>query len=69
MTGKSAAIILRQMHEKCLIDAKKLDEFVDFPAWFSTLSCQENALSYEDQKKMEADKNCEGKNIKIGNSY
>ena len=55
MSGKSAAIILRQMHEKCLKDAKKLDEFVDFPAWFSTLSMDEKAVSYDEQKKIEAE--------------
>lgn len=69
MTGKSAAIILRQMHEKCIVDARKLDEHVDFPAWFSTLSCKEDMVSYEDQKKIEAETNCAQKNLKISNAY
>ena len=62
MTGKSAAIILRQMHEKCLQDARKLDEFVDFPAWFSTLSMNENSIGYDEQKRMEAEINLQGGN-------
>ncbi len=62
MTGKSAAIILRQMHEKCLRDAKKLDEFVEFPAWFSTLSMKEDAVSYDEQKRNEAEINLLGGN-------
>lgn len=55
MTGKSAAIILRQMHANCLKDAKKLEEFVEFPAAFSTLSMKENSISYDEQKRMEAE--------------
>ena len=66
MSGKSAAIILRQMHEKCLKDAKKLDEFVDFPAWFSTLSMDEKAVSYDEQKRIEAEMNLLG-GCKFGN--
>ena len=62
MTGKSAAIILRQMHEKCMRDAKKLDEFVEFPAWFSTLSIKEDAVSYDEQKRNEAEINLQGGN-------
>jgi len=55
MTGKSAAIIMRQMHHKVFNEAKIYDEFVDFPSWFSTLSIQDNAVSYSDQKKIEAE--------------
>ena len=55
MTGKSAAIILRQMHTNCLKDAKKLEEFVELPAAFSTLSMKEDAISYDEQKRMEAE--------------
>jgi len=36
-------------------EAKLYDEFVDFPSWFSTLSIQDNAVSYSDQKKIEAE--------------
>jgi len=55
MSGKSAAIILRQMHNKVLKESKLYDEFVDFPAWFSTLSLNENAVTYSDQKRLEAE--------------
>ena len=63
MSGKSAAIILRQMHEKCQKDEKKLDEFADFPA---TLSMDEKAVSYDEQKRIEAEMNLLG-GCKFGN--
>mmetsp|Transcript_16910 Transcript_16910/g.14800 ORF Transcript_16910/g.14800 Transcript_16910/m.14800 type:complete len:183 (-) Transcript_16910:67-615(-) len=56
MTGKSAALIMRQMHHKVLNEAKQYDEKVDFPSWFSTLSIDENSISYSDQKRIEAEK-------------
>lgn len=49
------------MHEKCLVDSKKLDEFVDFPSWMSTLSINEQAVSYDEQKRIEAEMNLMGK--------
>lgn len=56
MTGKSAALILRQMHPNMMNEALKYDSLVDFPAWFSTLSIKENAVSYTQQKSIEAEK-------------
>jgi len=55
MSGKSAAIILRQMHHRVLRESRLYDEYVDFPTWFSTLSIQGNAVSYSDQKRLEAE--------------
>jgi hypothetical protein len=57
MTGKSSAIILRQMHEQVMKEAKIFDEFVDFPTNFSCLSIDEEAVSYADQKRLEAEQN------------
>ena len=37
MSGKSAAIILRQMHTNVIKEAQEFDEYIDFPLWFSTL--------------------------------
>jgi len=55
MTGKSAAIILRQMHHRVFNEAKLYDEFVDFPTWFSTLAINEDSVSYSDQKRIEGE--------------
>jgi hypothetical protein len=55
MTGKSAAVILRQMHSNVVTEAKLYDEFIDFPVWLSTLSNNANAVSYSDQKVLEAE--------------
>jgi hypothetical protein len=46
MTGKSAAIILRQMHKDVVKQARLLDEYVDLPIWFSTLNEKENSVIY-----------------------
>jgi hypothetical protein len=38
MTGKSCAIILRQMHPQVVKEASLYDEHIDLPMWFSSLS-------------------------------
>jgi len=60
MTGKSAALILRQMHHRVFNEAKLYDEFVDFPTWFSTLSIKNDAVSYADQKRIEGEEALKG---------
>lgn len=46
MTGKSAAMILRQMHHKVVNEAQIYDEYVDLPTWMSTLSIDPKAIPY-----------------------
>ena len=46
MTGKSSAVILRQMHPNVVEEANKLDRNIDLPMWFSTLSINENAIPF-----------------------
>lgn len=41
-------------------DAQKLADFVDLPACLSTLSVDEKAVSYDEQKRIEADMNIGG---------
>lgn len=41
MTGKSSAIILRQMHPNVVEEAKKLDRNIDLPMWFSTMTLED----------------------------
>lgn len=36
-------------------EAEKYDELVDFPGQFSTLSINENAIPYSEQKRLEAE--------------
>jgi hypothetical protein len=55
MTGKSSALILRQMHPNMVQEADKYDFQIDFPSWFSTLSINENSIPYATQKSKEAD--------------
>eukprot|EP01016_Furgasonia_blochmanni_P042581 TRINITY_DN5663_c0_g1_i5.p1 TRINITY_DN5663_c0_g1~~TRINITY_DN5663_c0_g1_i5.p1 ORF type:complete len:831 (+),score=111.95 TRINITY_DN5663_c0_g1_i5:560-3052(+) len=55
MSGKSAAIILRQMHSRVVTESKLYDFYVDFPTQFSTLSLNDDAVPYADQKKIEAE--------------
>lgn len=55
MTGKSSAIILRQMHHQVTEEAELYDQEVDFPSWFSTLSIQDKAIPYSEQKRLEAE--------------
>lgn len=55
MAGKSSALILRQMHPNMISQAEKYDYLVDFPSWFSSLSIENNAISYAQQKQMEVD--------------
>lgn len=53
MTGKSSAIILRQMHPNVVTEANKLDRNIDLPMWFSTLSIKEDAVPFYVQKEKE----------------
>ena len=55
MSGKSAAIILRQMHHQVVTEAARYDELIDFPAWLSTLSEDEKAITFAEQKRREAE--------------
>ena len=63
MTGKSAALIMRQMHHKVVVflnkskknEAVKYDNYVDLPTWMSTLSINPDSVQYVDQKRMEAE--------------
>jgi hypothetical protein len=54
MTGKSAALILRQMHPFVVKQADKYDEFLELPMWLSTLSLDEKSVTYHSQKVHEA---------------
>ena len=55
MTGKSSALIMRQMHPIMVNDAEKYDLLIDFPSWFSTLSISEDAVPYTLQKLYESE--------------
>lgn len=55
MSGKSAAIILRQMHHQVVTEAARYDELIDFPAWLSTLSEDAKAITFAEQKRREAE--------------
>jgi len=46
MTGKSSAVILRQMHPNVVNEATKFDRFVDLPMWFSSLSLNDTSVPY-----------------------
>lgn len=52
MTGKSAAVILRQMHHQVVSESSKFDEYVDFPAWLSCMSDNDKAVTYAEQKRL-----------------
>lgn len=53
MTGKSAAVILRQMHPNVVNEAVVYDRHVDLPMWMSTLSLSDDAVPYYRQKDLE----------------
>jgi hypothetical protein len=57
MSGKSTALILRQMHPVMINEAEKYDLIIDFPSWFSSLSLNEKSVPYTVQKSLEAEKN------------
>lgn len=42
MTGKSSAVILRQIHPNIVEEAKKFDRNIDVPMWLSTLTLDSN---------------------------
>lgn len=46
MTGKSSAVILRQMHPNVVSDATKYDRNVDLPMWLSSLSLEDKSVAY-----------------------
>jgi hypothetical protein len=56
MSGKSAAVIMRQMHHQVVREAAKYDELIDFPAWLSTISDDPQAITYAEQKRREAER-------------
>ena len=55
MTGKSSALILRQMHPIMVNEAENYDHYIDFPCWLSSLSIVENSMPYTLQKNRESD--------------
>jgi len=55
MSGKSAALILRQMHHQVVNESARYDELIDFPCWLSTLSKGEGAITYAEQKRRESE--------------
>ena len=55
MTGKSSAVILRQMHPNVVDEANKLDRNIDLPMWMSSLSINENAMPFYQQKEKECE--------------
>ena len=55
MTGKSSAVILRQMHPNVIEEAVKLDRNIDLPMWMSTLSLQDKSTPYYRQREMECE--------------
>ncbi len=55
MSGKSSALILRQMHPIMIREAEKYDLFIDLPSWFSSLSIKENSVTYTQQKSIESE--------------
>lgn len=70
MSGKSSALIMRQMHPLMVGEAEKYDYLVDFPSWFSSLSIDENSIPYVQQKIVEAENIMKLKEMdKKGNSY
>ena len=70
MSGKSSALIMRQMHPLMVSEAEKYDYLVDFPSWFSSLSIDENSIPYVQQKIVEAENIMKLKEMdKKGNSY
>jgi hypothetical protein len=73
MTGKSSALILRQMHPNMISEAEKYDYNIDFPCWFSSLSIHPNSIPFTQQKSIEADmliklNEIEKKKIQLDNS-
>ncbi|CDW84126.1 UNKNOWN [Stylonychia lemnae] len=54
MTGKSAAMILRQMHPNVVKEADIYDRKIELPMWMSTLSIENNAKTFHSQKISEA---------------
>ena len=56
MSGKSAAVIMRQMHHQVVREAAKYDELIDFPSWLSTISDDPRAITYAEQKRREAER-------------
>lgn len=70
MTGKSCAIILRQIHPIAISESVKYDRNVDLPQWFSSISLKDydnensskpnKVLKYHCQRLIEGKKLCEG---------
>lgn len=46
MTGKSSAVILRQMHPNVVEESVKYDRHIDLPMWMTTLSLDDKAIPY-----------------------
>ncbi len=46
MTGKSSAVILRQMHPNVVKEAIRYDRNIDLPMWFSSMSLRDDAVPF-----------------------
>jgi hypothetical protein len=46
MTGKSSAVILRQMHPSCINEGTKYDRHIDLPMWMSALSLEDDSIPF-----------------------
>jgi hypothetical protein len=46
MMGRSAALILRQIHKKIIEEATRFDLEIDLPSWMSSLSIHPDAVPY-----------------------
>lgn len=62
MAGKSAAVILRQMHPSVVKEAEIFDAQIDLPMWFSSLSLEDSMTAFHDQKRHEALQMMKGEN-------
>ena len=51
MTGKSAALIMRQMHKDCVKDAKKYNELVEMPILLSSLKIEPEEKTVDTDSK------------------
>lgn len=53
LAGRSITIIMRQIHPFIMEEARRYDEEIDLPTWFSTLSLDDNSVPYSKQKEMQ----------------
>ena len=65
MTGKSSAVILRQMHPNVIKEATKLDRNIDLPMWMSTLTLEDQTVGGQAaiDEKRKGDENTKGPKV------